>query len=241
MSFTIAFSPRGAKKAEKLVFLIFLIVGLVLIAAGVIAEAVQQRVIAKSDPVTAVISEIETRHNGDDTIWVSYQYQGADYRAPLHYYSSSMYEGQELTVYVSPDHPESAYYKNYLLSGIFAGIGLLFLLIGLVFLTVFARSKKRIQRILTDGRPLDAPVIRVEQNTRYRVNGASPYRVFCQYTDPVSGVQHLFHSDNLWFDPRPYLGDSLRVYIDGENYRRYAVDTAPLESLFQQRESFKRV
>ena len=38
----------------------------------------------------------------------------------------------------------------------------------------------------------------------------------------------MFQSEAFWFDPSPFLEglSTLPVYVDGDDYRSYAVDTA---------------
>ena len=96
----------------------------------------------------------------------------------------------------------------------FAGFGLVFLLLG-------------IGMLLEEGQRIDAGIIAVDWDTRFRVNGRCPLVIRCQAVNPADGCVYVFQSEAFWFDPSPFLEglSTLPVYVDGDNYRRYAVDT----------------
>lgn len=110
----------------------------------------------------------------------------------------------------------------------FAGFGIFFLLAGLVMLWWRARIKARRLRLLEEGRRIDADIISVDWDTRVHVNGRWPLVIRCQAVNPADGRVYVFQSEAFWFDPSPFLEglSTLPVYVDGDDYRRYAVDTA---------------
>ena len=71
-------------------------------------------------------------------------------------------------------------------------------------------------------------IISVDWDTRVRVNGRCPLVIRCQAVTPADGRVYVFQSEAFWFDPSPFLEglSTLPVYVDGDDYRSYAVDTA---------------
>ena len=77
-----------------------------------------------------------------------------------------------------------------------------------------------------NGRRIQAEFTR-ELNTSLEVNGSNPYRIVCQWLDPVKNEMHIFNSANIWFDSTNYIpGKTIEVLVDPNNPRRYDVETA---------------
>lgn len=109
----------------------------------------------------------------------------------------------------------------------FAGFGLVFLLLGIGMLWARTRARARRAKLLEEGQRIDA---------RHHCGGlghalsrkrALPLVIRCQAVNPADGCVYVFQSEAFWFDPSPFLEglSTLPVYVDGDNYRRYAVDT----------------
>jgi hypothetical protein len=72
----------------------------------------------------------------------------------------------------------------------------------------------------------------VQQNSSYKRNGRSPFNVYAQWRNPATGEIHVFRSENLWFDPSPYLkGNAIRVLMERGNPRRYHLDLSFLPKM----------
>jgi len=114
------------------------------------------------------------------------------------------------------------------------GLSLGFTLMGLGFcvpqliFTVRQRAGARKEDWLQqNGRRVQADLMEVALNTSLTVNGVHPYRIVCQWLDPVTNQMHVFHSANIYYDPSKYLpGKTLEVLLDPDNPRRYAVETS---------------
>lgn len=107
---------------------------------------------------------------------------------------------------------------------IFGGIGLIFFVLGVIFLIVVLKKKLRNDRLLESGNYVMAQIMEVVLNYNVEVNGRHPYNVRCSYQDSC-GNGHIFKSRDLFFDPTNLFKDQMvRVYVDGENYRHYYVD-----------------
>lgn len=109
----------------------------------------------------------------------------------------------------------------------FAGFGLVFLLLG-HWHAVGAHARTRTARKAFGRGPA--------HRRRHHCGGlghalsrkrALPLVIRCQAVNPADGCVYVFQSEAFWFDPSPFLEglSTLPVYVDGDNYRRYAVDT----------------
>jgi len=113
---------------------------------------------------------------------------------------------------------------GWMFTGIFGGIGSLFFVLGILFLILNSRSKKRARRLVEAGNYIYAEVSHVEMNYHISVNGRHPYNVICRYTDEY-GTVHLFRSKDLSFHPDGIMKDTLvRVYVEAGNMKHYYVD-----------------
>ena len=107
---------------------------------------------------------------------------------------------------------------------IYGGIGLLFFVLGLIFLIVVAGKKARSDKLLNAGNYVMAQIMEVSLNYNVTVNRRHPYIVRCRYQDMYGNV-HIFKSRDLFFNPTDLLKDRMvKVYVDGENYKHYYVD-----------------
>ena len=76
-----------------------------------------------------------------------------------------------------------------------------------------------------NGQKVAAQPVEVVVDRSLQVNGRHPYRIVCEWKDPVSGETHLFRSDALWNDPSPELRDQpLTVWVAPDDPRSHHVD-----------------
>lgn len=144
--------------------------------------------------------------------------------------------GERVALYYDPQSPERAridsFGQNWLGSLIVGGIGSVFLLIGLALVLPPLLGKRRAAELLATGTPVQAEVVDVELNESLNINGRNPYRIVAQWLNPQTNKLHVFRSANLWFDPGPYISDSLvTVMIDPARPKRYSMDTRFLPEL----------
>jgi len=157
-------------------------------------------------------------------------------RLPVGGTDSVHYEtGDEVTMLYQAGNPRGAVMQNfssqYAAGTILSGMGVFFLLMGGGPLLWYSRKNRRHRRLLKTGIPIQTQFNRVDYNTTITVNGRSPYVVVSHKRDPINGTRIWeFKSLNLWFDPTPYIdsGKSITVYVDPENYKRYAMDMSQL-------------
>lgn len=118
------------------------------------------------------------------------------------------------------------------LPSLLGGMGTIFLTIGGGLILVPALIRRADQRLLHEGRPIEAEFQGVNVNSAISVNGRCPYRVTAQWVDPATSRVRVFQSHDLWFDPTAYIKEkALKVYLDPNNPSRYYVDLSFLPKL----------
>ena len=106
----------------------------------------------------------------------------------------------------------------------FGGLGMLFFILGVIFLTLEIRKRLRFNRLLQSGNYITAEISEINLNYSVRINGRHPYVVVCRYQD-MMGTIHLFKSRNLSFDPGTlFQGQTVKIYVDGEDFKHYYMD-----------------
>ncbi|MBK5142975.1 DUF3592 domain-containing protein [Budviciaceae bacterium BWR-B9] len=137
-------------------------------------------------------------------------------------FGSSSYKeqlGNDIDVVYRPDAPQQAelggFFSQYLVPIILGIMGLVFTLIGIIpALVIRSRGKKKI-RLLHQGRPIKALITDVELNRSIEINGRSPFRIVCQWRNTLANELYIFTSENIYFDPRPYIEQQeIMVYIE---------------------------
>jgi len=121
-----------------------------------------------------------------------------------------------------------------LFGGIFGGVGLIFLIVG-IFLFLRRRKRRReMERLKREGSLVVADVISCEP-TNIRIGGnisdndhhnrGRPlYHLRCSYQG-IGNETYIFKSDLLREDPTPYLDEGkVNVYCDREHMTPYFVD-----------------
>lgn len=223
---------KKKKSGVILVFSIFLIVGIVFVAVGIGVLYSGIRFRKNAVETRAVITDIQTHRSGDDThhsVWVEYEYDGKVYKdVRLNEYNSGMYTGKEITILVDPKNPQKASTEYGLIfaGGVFLLMGVIFSCVGIIPIIVGIKRSSLQKQLIAGGRSIFAKVESITHNTSYRVNGRSPYVVYCTYQDEYKGVVYRFKSDNIWQNPEYFLqpGSDVRVYVNGEDYSKYYVD-----------------
>ncbi|MBR3824066.1 MAG: DUF3592 domain-containing protein [Lachnospiraceae bacterium] len=221
------------KNFYPILFGIFGIVGVILIVSSILVFAAGKKFDETAVEITGTISYIDSYWDSDGDrhyqVYVDYDFQGHEFTdIRLGTYTSSMYEGKEITLKVDPENPGKVKTPHsYMIAGIIlAVLGVIFALIGIISAVIGIKKSAKKKELLQQGRYICAVVERVDMNYNYYVNGRHPYVIYCNYQDEYSGVLYRFKSDNMWTDPYPFLqqGSNVRVYVDGQDYSKYYVD-----------------
>ena len=112
---------------------------------------------------------------------------------------------------------------------IFSGVGGIFFALGLTFLILSFRKKKRLEKIVSDNCYFYGEVIDVEIIRNVTVNHYNPVRLVVSMQDPM-GNTHIFRSENIHPGVRPaWIGKKVRVYAQQGNLDNYYVDVDSIE------------
>lgn len=225
-------------KVENLTWIIFAIIGAILVVIGFILFGSVFNYNNKIE-TTGIITRISLSRNSENEsrrVYVSYVVKGDEYESALNGYSSSFYEGKEVEIYYDKDNPNKIGMKSLdLLFLILPGIGLIFLIIGGTGILVKVNKKKLEKRLKENGEPIYADYVETIINTSYSVNGRYPYKIICEWTNPVDSEEYMFKSKNIWSNPEDIIEEKnikqFPVYIDKNNKKKYLVDIDILTEL----------
>lgn len=220
---------------ENIIGMTFFIVGLALVAACVLAGVSERRMKQRFESVQGVITELDTYKNSDGElshrVRVGYFFQGQKYEEWLSEYSSSMYEGQDIQLYVDPEHPKrvKTTMLYFIFKVVFGSMGAVFALIGGSIRWNGRRKKNRQKKLKETGTRVYAQVSGGHLCVNYTVGSRHPYQLECRYTDVFSGETCLYISDYTWENPEAHIGRQVTVYVDPSDRDTYYVDLDSLQ------------
>lgn len=106
----------------------------------------------------------------------------------------------------------------------FGGPGLILMLVGIFMLRRSAGKSSTKKRLMEEGSMEWLPVTDVEMQYNIRVNGKSPYVIFCNYQGSDGRIYRM-KSSYLNFNPSQMLPNGrVKVYLDRENPANYYID-----------------
>lgn len=145
-------------------------------------------------------------------------------------FASFYHNGGSMTVNGRPVHYAPGQIGGGMVAflGIFGGIGILFIILGVIFLIISNNRYKNVKALLDNGQYVTARVIDIVRNHNVRINGVHPYNIICQYDDNYGGAPHVFKSDNILHHPGDILDYSIKVYVNKSNWDMYYVDETSL-------------
>lgn len=146
------------------------------------------------------------------------------------------YVGQTVGVLYLAHSPADARIDSFsslwFVPALLTGMGLIFFGIGGGLILVPALTQRVDERLVHEGRPLEADFQGVSVNSGIAINGRCPYRVNAQWVDPATSRTRVFQSHNVWFDPTAYVKDrKLKVFVDPNDPDKYYVDLSFLPKL----------
>ena len=108
---------------------------------------------------------------------------------------------------------------------VFGGMGAIFLLLGLGLLLADVHRRAQQRRADEGGYYVMAKISGFRSQENVRVNRSTPQVLECHYTDPATGVVHVYHSRYLYTDVSDLLlSDQVPVYLDRMDDRVAFVD-----------------
>ncbi len=144
---------------------------------------------------------------------------------------------QKVEILYLESEPYAAKIKSDIKIERFIIIGLFFTGVGMIAFgaTIIYKSRLKLREreyLRKNGRAIETDLMSVELNNNYGVNDRHPFRIHTQWQDPTTSSIHIFTSDNLWFDPTKYIGNTLiKVFIEQGNPKKYYMDISFLPKL----------
>lgn len=111
---------------------------------------------------------------------------------------------------------------------VFMGIGGLFALIGLIWLVILLTKRAGNKRLMTEGYKLEGTIVNAVMNSNVRINGIHPYKLECRVNNPYDGNIYLYSSANINDNVSHLIGQTVIVYVDKNNPKKYYVDAYEL-------------
>jgi hypothetical protein len=211
--------------------IIFLVLSLVVIAAGTILFLEASAFQKKSKVTEGIVVSWNSTHYivkyvSDDG--VERTYKGTQSKNGKHRV------GEHFKVFYLINDPDT--------SRIFDGKkgGRYTIIFGIVLFSLFLLSYK--QRIAKDkslnkfrinGRKVQAEIIGIEQDANTAVMEKHPYIIKCKWMDPITGREYTDVVEQLWKDTAPFLANHnyIDVYINRDDPGKYLLDTEFLRDI----------
>jgi len=228
-------------KVLRLVFGVFFVIGLGMLIGSYFTiqhtrSFLANAVTTEGVVIDNVLSRSSTSRDVSYTYHPRVQFRTADGRS-IDFVSSigtsppSYAVNQRVTVLYDPQNPTNAHINS------FASLWVATMVLGIlgvvftcpmIVLTIWQRaSDQKDQWLRQNGQRIQAELKGVELNYSLEVNNRHPYRIVCQYFDPLRNQVHVFHSKNIWFDPTQFLpGRTIDVLFDPDRPHRYLVETS---------------
>ncbi|WP_120498677.1 DUF3592 domain-containing protein [Kiloniella sp. EL199] len=137
--------------------------------------------------------------------------------------------GETISILYAPQAPQDAKINDTLslwFGHIILGIvGFIFSAFGLGISAYLYKKEKLKKYLLRHGSPVTAQIDSISENTSIRVNGKYPFQIIARWQNPINNTQHLFKSENIWFNPSPHIQrDTVIVLVDHSDPEKYFVD-----------------
>ncbi len=220
----------SANKAANVIIPIFFpLIGIAMFIMGFISLTSTLTFMATAEKITGRISNIR-----NDSVYVSYEYDGVQYKdVNLHSYSSDMKTGQGISLYCDPHNPSyireasMIYFKPvvlFILATVFTAIGVYFLKSKL-------ESDARKRELGEQRISIYATVEEITCNTNFHVNDVHPYTIYCTYRDEYRDTIYRFKSERIWGDPSNVfpVGSTIEVLVNASDYSKYHVNVDKMD------------
>lgn len=219
---------------EKLVFVVFAIIGIGLIIGGIFSIKNSKEFMENAIETYAIITDIQTSRDSDGDIdhdvFVEFEVNGKKYDGELDSYTSGMHEGGTTLIYYNPNNPNDFRSSFSKFGGvILIVLGSIFSAVGIIPIFVKNMKKSTNKKLMETGQKIYAEFDQVIINENYTVNGVHPYKILC-HAKEYENID--FKSENIWKNPKNIIEERnitiFEVYINPENPSKYYM---PLEEI----------
>lgn len=226
------------KNIDRIFFAIFTIAGIAILTGGIYL-LLSQTVLNKKNKIetTATITDIiyKKDENSSHIVYASHEVDGEEYESILSFYSSTFYIGKKIKAYYYENIPQKLYangekftpYLMIILGSVFSVIGF----IGVFYRIIKGNSQNKLKE---NGISISAEFMEIRRNNSYSVNDVHPYNIICKWTNPTTGENYIFKSENIWLNPKHIISNynisHFTIYYNPNNIKKYYMDISPITS-----------
>ncbi|WPN51990.1 DUF3592 domain-containing protein [Pseudomonas sp. P9_2] len=221
---------------------LFSIVGVVLLVGAIFAYKSSSEFLTVAVPAQGTIIDLIKNTSGDSVSYhpvvrfITNDGQTVEFKSSTGGHASSYPVGETIEVLYTPHNPEDATIKSFfavwgaVLVTTVLGAGFVFIGV-ILFLVGFLKNRKK-DYLQKNGIAVEARIQSVEVNYSLTMNQENPFVIICQWLNPETSELHMFQSENIWFDPLPYMErEVIKVLIEKNNPKKYYVDISFLPKL----------
>ena len=229
-------------KGVKIFAFIFLLIGMALLAGSMALYSRENSFLSQAKLAPGTVKILVPSHSSDSITYapgvefVTAAGEIIQFTSTTSSNPPSYHVDEKVDVYYLPSQPQRAEIKGFFSQwggvAIMSGIGLVFALVGGGIFFFCAMGLKKQAWLKQHGTPVEASIKEIFLDTTIAVNGQNPFRIMAQWQDPMSAKLYIFKSNSIWFDPSEFVrGNTVTVLIDGQNPKRYWMDTSFLPEL----------
>lgn len=106
-------------------------------------------------------------------------------------------------------------------------VGLILLALDILSIVMKHKMNKTHDFLRTRGQRVSAGNVTTE-TYEYEADQTTSWRIRAEWLDPKDNTVYSYFSDKLFFDPKPYLQETIEVFIDPKNPKIYEMDLSKL-------------
>lgn len=226
---------------DNILSVIVIIIGIVIISAGIMQDNGYKEFFSEAKPVDATIDDVisrrvrqtktgkRKRYKTEYDVYVTYTIDDTTYEhIKIDTSGLSATEGDIITLYYLPENPRDVRDKEYL-EGLLPNIviiGLIVIAIGGGNLLVNLLKANSERKLMKSGIRISAEEICIDKNRKVKVKGRHPYIIYCRAYDPRIGEMREFASKNCYEKLKKYNIREVDIYLDPNNPKKHFVDVA---------------
>ena len=215
------------KKLKKMGLFLFLVVfGVVFISVGIWLTKTSLAFKREGVLINAEIVRIDIDYDADGdeetTVYVKYTVDNNTYIQKLGYYSSALSVGDIVPIYYMPNKPTSITYGKamFVAPFLFCFFGFITISLGVFLVGSSAINKGKLKRLKEYGQETVAVIKSFNYSENTYILGKHPAEIVCEDAYGNSYKAKFLYA----FDMAVNLGDSISVYTDYKNDKKYIVD-----------------
>lgn len=210
------------------------ILGIILLLVSITLFTYDYILEKKALTVTATIKNLDFKNNSNSAM-VGYNIEGKYYENYVKLKRNSKLTVQDqISIKVDMYNPTKLIKNNHtFLAIIILILAVILLVLKLPATIKYFKKSNNNKKLMTTGLSINAIITDVFVNNKIKQHkGKYPYRLRCQYTNPVDNQLYIFESDDTYNDLNSFIKENgtnqIQVYIDRGNTNNYYVNYSSL-------------